>query len=259
MAIVVFAPSTAGVLRQCEIVSGFTQLQLDIPRLRDGVVELTPINHPHVIVLSQDCDLEQDFKRRENGDEEHLLDSILFCAAAPADDEFRHGVGLNSNEWKKLRQNNDPRFHFIRSVTTELDADGQGLPELVVDFKTYFAVPTLEAYYSIESSVRRCRLLSPYLEHLSTRFAAYLSRVGLPLDHHLPMPADPAPPQAGAGADAAVVPVEVQQEVAGAHAGAEVPADEPQQQQVAAALPAAAPAGAPALIAQVPHAEDDKA
>ena len=205
MAVQVFAASVSGtVLRQGEIISEYIQYQLNVDAMRQGIVELTPIPHPYVVVLSQDCDLEQDYARRANGASENLLASVLFCAAAPADDDFRHGVGLNSNEWKKVRQNNDPRFHFIRAASAAVDAVAVGFPELVVDFKQYFAVPTVEAYYAIETARRRCRLVTPYVEHLTHRFAAQLGRVALPLDHHEPQPteedqalqpaADPDPP-----------------------------------------------------------------
>jgi hypothetical protein len=40
-----------------------------------------------------------------------------------------------------------------------------------MDFKRYFSLPTEEVYYRIDSEAkRRCRLVSPYAEHLSTRF-----------------------------------------------------------------------------------------
>jgi hypothetical protein len=191
----VFAPSVAGALRQGEIISDFMQPHVDIEKLRAGTVELVPVTHLYVIVLSQDCDLGQDFSRRTFGQVENLLDSVLFCAATAADDDFRYGIlGVNSTEWKKLRENREPRFHFLRSVVQGDDLAATGLPELVVDFKRYFALPTPEAYYWLESSIRRCRLESPYLEHLSNRFGAYISRVGLPVDHHAPLPAEqPAP------------------------------------------------------------------
>src|SRR5258707_510070 len=40
-------------------------------------VELLPIDHPLVIVLSQDCDLVQDFKARANGSES--LWNLFIC------------------------------------------------------------------------------------------------------------------------------------------------------------------------------------
>jgi hypothetical protein len=61
----------------------------------------------------------------------------------------------------------------------------EGLPELAIDFKRYFTVPTDEVYRRIElgEARRRCLLISPYLEHLSSRYAYFLSRIALPVDH----------------------------------------------------------------------------
>lgn len=188
----IFTPSVVGALRQGEIITGFTEFHVDVEKLRADAdtLELIPIEHPFVIVLSQDCDLVQDFARRARDENEDLLESILFCAATPADADFRHGLRVNNAEWRKLKENRELRFHFIRCVEADDDAAAEGLPELVIDFKRYFALPTPEAYYWLESSVRRCRLESPYVEHLSNRFGAYVSRVGLPVDHHVPLPAE---------------------------------------------------------------------
>jgi len=59
-------------------------------------------------------------------------------------------------------------------------------PELGIDFKRYFTLPTAEVYYQIQrQAARRCCLRSPYLEHLSTRFHAYQQRLALPEDRVL--------------------------------------------------------------------------
>ena len=64
------------------------------------------------------------------------------------------------------------------------DALRQGLPELGVDFKRFFTIPTDELYVPITSGAqRRCHLNSPYLEHLTTQFSGFLSRVALPKPH----------------------------------------------------------------------------
>lgn len=184
----------AGTLRQGEILTNFTQYQLDIEQLRLQNVVAIPILHAYVIVLSQDCDLDQDYRRRAQGKQDNLLGSIIFCAAAPADKDFREDIGLDSKEWKRFKQNQDPRLHYLREVPTADDAGGEGLPELAIDFRQYFALPTAEAYLAIETARRRCRLEQPYTEHLSNRFSWHLSRVALPLDHHLPLPAEAETP-----------------------------------------------------------------
>jgi len=184
-----------GALRQGEILSDFIQYQLDIDKLRaHEPLEVLQISHTLVIVLSQDCDLDQDYTRRQNGKTDNLLASLLFCSVALNDDDFRHGIGLNTKEWKKVLENREPRLHYLRVVPQADDTHNEGLPDLVVDFRQYFSVPTAEAYLCAEAARRRCRLETPYAEHLSQRFFAYMGRVALPLDHHLPLPVEaPAP------------------------------------------------------------------
>jgi hypothetical protein len=91
---------------------------------------------------------------------------------------------MNKDRWSKVKTNKDERYQFLEKVPSESDALGKGLPELGIDFKRYFCLPTDEAYYRLETdAMRRCRLRSPYLEHFSTRFSYFLSRVALPNDH----------------------------------------------------------------------------
>jgi hypothetical protein len=84
-----------------------------------------------------------------------------------------------------VKINKHERYHFLQLVEPSCDAQGTGLVELGIDFKRYFTLPTEEVYKRVEigSAKRRCVLESPYLEHFSTRFAYYLSRVALPQDH----------------------------------------------------------------------------
>ncbi len=183
----VYAPAAAGPLRQGEILSGFQQHVLNIDKLKVGEVVLDSITHPLVIVLAQDCDLEQDYNRRRDGKTDQLSASVLFCAVDSAD-KVRGRSDLNTKEWKVATQNTNPRYHYLRDVLPTEDAAGQGLAPMAIDFKEYFALPTSEAYYWAEHATRRTRLESPYVEHLCTRFAWYISRVALPIDHHAELP-----------------------------------------------------------------------
>jgi hypothetical protein len=184
-----YARSEAGSsLRQGEILTNFKQYQLDVEQLRLENVVAVEILHPYVIVLSQDCDLDQDYRRRAQGAQDNLLASVIFCAVTPADQDFRKDIGLDSKEWKRFKQNQDPRLHYLREIPAADDASGEGLPELAIDFRQHFALPTAEAYLAVETSQRRCRLEQPYAEHLNNRFSWHICRVALPLDHHLPLP-----------------------------------------------------------------------
>jgi hypothetical protein len=187
MPIKVYARSTAGCLRQGEIIEALTQPRIDVEKLRAGELQVHRVTHGLVIVLSQDCDLEQDYSRRSNSETDDLLPSVVFCAVEDAV-TFRGTTSLNSKEWKRVERNNEPRYHFLRALPAEDDTKGEGLGTLAVDFKQYFALRTDEAYYWLETAIRRCRLESPYLEHLAARFSAYFSRIALPLDHHQDLP-----------------------------------------------------------------------
>lgn len=97
---------------------------------------------------------------------------------------LRGAPGINSAIWRRIEQNKDERYQFLKRITPEQDTLGEGLPELGIDFKRYFTIPTDEVYVRLSAGVqRRCRLVSPYLEHLSTRFWYFQARVALPAEH----------------------------------------------------------------------------
>ncbi len=183
-----YVVSTAGAndpLRQGEICSELIQVHLavDTVGLAESAVEQKV--HPYAVILTQDCDLEQDFKARHGQNKpDKMIPNLLFCEIVTAE-QLRGTTGITSELWKRIRQNKDERYHFLQKVEPGDDAAGKGLPELGMDFKRYFTLPTEEVYKRIEigEAKRRCVLVSPYLEHLSTRFAAFLSRVALPQDH----------------------------------------------------------------------------
>ena len=179
----IYAPDGLdGAIRQCEIVTDLVSYRFD-PEKKEAL----PIAHPFTLVLSQDCDLDWDYRFRRNVpgvDDGKEIRSVLLYEAFPAD-ELKIQRRLNSTLWQRIQGNKDERFHFLETVPRELERVGKGLPELVIDFKQYFSIPTAELYQQIEQgqSQRRCRLVGPYKEHLQHRAAFYLGRVGLPLDH----------------------------------------------------------------------------
>jgi hypothetical protein len=187
-----FAPSPAsGAFRQGEILSDVVQVHIS----RDSVnpeaeeVGVEQKLHPQAIILTQDCDLDWDFKAREQGEEDNklqlkLVPNILLCEMIPADTlrgQMRNaGVG-GSDLWKRIVGNRDERYHFFPPWRAETDISSDGLPELVVDFKRVFTVPTDELYARLQYGVRRRAVLqSPYLQHFSARFGYYCLRVALP-------------------------------------------------------------------------------
>jgi hypothetical protein len=157
---------------------------LDIESLGQEL-RITPMLHPFAVVMTQDCDLEQDFRARDGQNKsDKRIPNVLFCQIITAE-ELRGGVGITSDIWKRIRNNKDERYQFLQVVARGEDSHDEGLPELGVDFKRYFTMPTDEVYRRIArgEAQRRCFLNSPYLEHFSSRFAYFLSRIALPSDH----------------------------------------------------------------------------
>jgi len=177
-----YTASESGALRQGELITGLAVYV----RKREGFVE---VRHPFAIVISQDCDLDWDYQKIRSdppgdttGTGTKEVPHVLFAEAVTAKDA--KATVRTSEFWKRVKQNKDERYQFLQSVTPEQDAEAEGLPELVLDFKRYFTIPTAVVYQQINKSAkRRSRLVSPYLEHLCLRFSYFQIRVALPLDH----------------------------------------------------------------------------
>lgn len=173
-----------------------------------NIEDVKQFKFPYFVVLSQACDLDKDYDSFQkyvyynekydlgslnnipNNDlqsiysmYDKLLPSILLCPAFPAT-SLREGEHLknydnyilnriNSKDWDKVKKNNMSRYHFLKE-----DLDFQ-IPNLVIDFKRYYTVPTSYLYSSFDE-LYLSSLNELYREHLSQRFTNYLSRIGLP-------------------------------------------------------------------------------
>ena len=182
-------------LRQGELLSNVIETLCDIRSLTNDVPEFLERTHPFAFVLSQDCDLDWDFTARLSQQKlQRLIPNVLLCEVKRAKVQAQTIVdsegSRDSNRsriWTRIRQNKDERYQFFESIEKchDLQEDDKKIGELVIDFKRYFTVPTDELYVRIKygETKRRCRLVHPYLEHLSSRFAFFQSRVALPEDH----------------------------------------------------------------------------
>ncbi len=181
----IYFPSLEGAIKQGEILSDVLQYTIDIPSLTGDSRRIIPVLHPYVIVVSQDCDLDWDFKYREGKAKFHkTLPSILLCEIHLASN-IRGQEDINRDKWNNISNNKDERFHFLQKVESVQDLLNKGLPEFTIDFKRYFTIPTTELYAQISNNTanKRSKLGSPYLEHLCSRFYYYQSRIALPQDH----------------------------------------------------------------------------
>lgn len=199
-----FSPSSAdGVLRQGEIVSDVIQVHLRAESLgaEAGDVELEEKVHPYALILTQDCDLDWDFKaraaqpgdqRQENKRQAKLVPNVMLCELATTEALRPRLAG--GDVLKRIRNNQDERYHCLPAISSAKDRAGEGLPELVADFKRVFSIPTDEVYLRLGLGMRRRALLqSPFLQHLSARFGYYCLRVALPENTPAELPAAQAP------------------------------------------------------------------
>ncbi len=147
------------------------------------IISTDVIDIPFFVVLTQACDLEQDFEERSKGNHKRsdkIINSLLVCPAYLAE-ELREGIHLkplkidriNGAVWKNIESNNHKRFHFLKGN------DKLAIPDLVLDFKQYYTLP-LEKIYGLYGAHYFCSIDNMFKENLSQRFANYLSRIGLP-------------------------------------------------------------------------------
>ena len=179
----IYASSSRGALHQGKVLSGVKQY-VRVPS-EDDAAEFMVIVHSYCVVLSQECDLDWDYSARAKVDDSSskLLRNVL-CCMAEEEGDIRQSKGLTSDLWRRVKKNKDERFQYLEECPINHDSTGDGLPPLVLDFKGYFTVSTSELYDQLKTDAkRRCRLTTPYAEHLSLRFAGFQARIALPRDH----------------------------------------------------------------------------
>lgn len=151
-----------------------------------GVIEVARIVFPLAIVLTQDCDLEQDhrFRSEARSTQDKWLMSVLMAPLYNVEHVYQgehlsqlditmETVPKSGNTGKFLRNNERPRYHYF-----EFDDDVPIVPS-VIDFKHYFSA-TVIYLMKIKPTAYVCSVAPLFREDIAQRFAAYLARVGLP-------------------------------------------------------------------------------
>ena len=186
------ASSNKASLRQCELLTGVLQFNPITKELskdwQEEGISVTSIIHPYSIVVTQNCDLDWDYKVRQSDEPTtKLLNSVVLCEVSLAQDvrNISNKLGMNSTTWGNIKTHKHERYYFFESIPSECELDKVGIPELTADFKRVFAVDASTLYRQIEIGVikRRAILTSPYLEHFSMRYHNFHSRVALPYDY----------------------------------------------------------------------------
>lgn len=152
---------------------------------KKGIIEVSKIVFPLIIVLTQDCDLEQDSGNRTKTTHNTKLLSVLVAPLYNSEHVFlgnhlsdldlkMEPITKGRSPGKTLMQNERPRYHYIEFPTHI------PLVSSTADFKHYFSV-----HVTYLESIRKtnfiCRLSDLFREDISQRFAAYLARIGLPV------------------------------------------------------------------------------
>jgi len=156
------------------------------------VKKAIPRRNSLAVVVTQECDLAQDFlKRQAEPMIETDLRSVLLCPAKNPVELRKPAGDVGSDLWNQIRQNKSERYHYLAGMAPGDVIDGQERDPIVVDFKSFFTVRTVELYRQLgtpdeESAARLSLLRCPWREHLQDRFGNYLTRVGLPQDHFIP-------------------------------------------------------------------------
>lgn len=157
---------------------------------REGNFEISKIVFPLVIVLTQDCDLDQDFNSRNETTQSTNQDKYLLSVIVAPLYNIEHiyngehlselelkmqKINKESTRGKLLLQNQLPRYHYL-----EFKKDIPiPIVSSVIDFKHYFTV-NLPYLLMIKETNFICKVSTLYREDISHRFASFLSRIGLP-------------------------------------------------------------------------------
>lgn len=167
---------------------------IEYANIVNGCVEISKIRYQYVMVASQECDLTQDYTERKKNSEDSnicydkVLQSIMVIPLFNYE-QFRVGdhfsnfgfkmatnyTNSNRTPAKTLRQNNNPRYHYL-----EFDDTVPIVPS-VMDFKRFFTVDINQLYLN-KNEKYVCSLDSLFRERATQRFANFLSRIGLPVE-----------------------------------------------------------------------------
>lgn len=184
-----------GSLRQGEILRDVRELRSSPAppgEEAESEIQVFAVEHPLVVVLNSECDLSWDYDARNPDDAGELqseeVDSLpksvpyLFLADLHDEATILGRDDVNAGVLKRMSGNRDERYHRLPPGVVSRPEDEIKLPELFIDFKKTFALPTKLVYDGIgNGEITRVAVIpAVYVHHLSQRFHSFHSRVGLP-------------------------------------------------------------------------------
>ena len=172
-------------IRQGDVIADVEHLES--AQIEKDIVEISKITFPYVVVLTQDCDLLQDYhtRRPKSGTtQDKQLVSVLVAPLYNAEHVYSgthlSELGLTmqtinraKTPGQRLQSNQDPRYHYLKFP--------EGIPIVpsVIDFKHYFSV-SADYLKALRTNNLICLIAPLYREDVSQRFASFLARIGLP-------------------------------------------------------------------------------
>lgn len=157
---------------------------------KNGNIEVSKINFPLIIVLTQDCDLNQDHEFRKNATQKSTNDKqLMSILVAPIYnvDHFYDGthlseIGLKMEPFEKRPKKSKNKLFVDNEISRYHNLkfpDGVPIVESVIDFKHYFSV-NVQYIENLKKTNFIGKVFELYREDISHRFSAFLSRIGLP-------------------------------------------------------------------------------
>ena len=168
----------SGRLLQGEILTSVRE-----PQVAYGSNQITLIDHPKVIIVTPECDLVSDSsaKTESSGNTAPKLLSHIHCCNVYEESEIRNPSGLSSDLWKRVKQNQNERYYHLPTGCLEGPED-KVLPDLFLDFKQMFSIPTDYIYSALSSgAIGRLGVVpSPWIYQLVNKLSYFQGRVCLP-------------------------------------------------------------------------------
>ncbi len=170
-------------LRQGEIIAGLVNYVVKADPANAGKVITSGVQIPYSIAATPDCDLLHSFHAIRDGRPERI-NGVLFFEAEEAG-SAKKKLNFGRKEWDLVRSNRWEGFHLLSGFQAECDTLGEQIPDILIDFKRYFMLPTEEIYRQCKSTVepkatRRCYLGDLWREQMQQRAMSFMQRVGTP-------------------------------------------------------------------------------
>jgi hypothetical protein len=182
-----------GELQQGEVLANVWEHRSEYPPIEpsDKVAPFISVHHPRMIVMTAECDMLWDYQARSGIHDEDaltgielnhpsILPHILLCEMYEQE-EIRSTI-TGSDIWKRIRQNQDERYHHLIEAPFAGNSVNEALPDLYLDFKKTFSLPTRKLYEGLNNSnIARVAVVPPiYVHDLIHRFYGFLGRVAVP-------------------------------------------------------------------------------